>query len=117
MFRKKAEEKRKFFRLEAHHLLKYKLMDKKESLSFARNVSAGGVRFHSKEYIPPESVVELTINFPSYPKPIKAVSKVAWVTPMPKLGGFDVGVEFMEIEEKAREFIKEKISKTRKKGK
>ncbi|MGB2629932.1 MAG: PilZ domain-containing protein [Candidatus Omnitrophota bacterium] len=117
MFRKKAEEKRKFVRLETHHLLKYKLMDRKESLSFARNVSAGGVRFHAEEYIQPGSTLELTINFPSYPEPVKAVSKVVWVTPMAKLGGFDVGAEFINIEEKARDFIKEKISKVCKRKK
>ena len=41
----KREERRKYVRLNAHHLLKYKIVGKEEELAFARNISAGGVRF------------------------------------------------------------------------
>jgi c-di-GMP-binding flagellar brake protein YcgR len=108
---KNFEERRKFVRLKAHHLLKYKLMDKEEALSFARNISAGGVLFHAEEFIPEGSMVELLVNFPSYPGPIKAVAKVVRVVPLPKVGGFDIGAEFVNIEEKAREYMNQKIRK------
>ncbi|MGB2599278.1 MAG: PilZ domain-containing protein [Candidatus Omnitrophota bacterium] len=115
--RKKKEnwsEKRKFIRIDAHHLLKYKIIGKEKALSFAGNISAGGVLFYTKEYIHPESVVELTINFPSYPGPIKAVSRVVRIRPMAKVGGFEVGAEFVEIAEDAREFINKRILKAQK---
>ena len=44
-----GEERRKFIRLEAHHLLKYKVLQKEEKLSFVKNISAGGICFFTKE--------------------------------------------------------------------
>ena len=109
-----GEEKRKYVRLSAHHLLKYKVVHKEKALSFARNISAGGVLFHAQEYIQPGTTVELLINFPSYPEPIKAVSKVVRTRPLAKLGGFEIGAEFIDINDEAKDFINRKILRSRK---
>jgi len=105
----KWEEKRKFIRLTAHHLLRYKIMEKGSQVSFARNISAGGVLFYSKEALPQGSMVEMEINFPHYPHPVKVVSKVVRVHPLEKLGGFEIGAEFVNVEEDAKDFINRKI--------
>ena len=102
-------EKRKFIRLSAHHLLKYKILDKASEMSFARNISAGGVLFYSKEDLPVDSMIEMEINFPHYPHPVKVVSKVIRTKPMKKMGGFEIGAEFVNVEEDARDFINKKI--------
>jgi c-di-GMP-binding flagellar brake protein YcgR len=104
------EERRKFLRLEAHHLLKYKMLNKKRALSFARNISAGGVLFHSKDEMPPGSDVELVINFPSFPHPISVVARIIHIKPLKKLGGFYIGAEFIHINEQDRDYIEKKIS-------
>ena len=106
----KGEERRKYIRLDAHHLLKYRKVGKEEALSFVRNISAGGVLFIAKENIPLGDVVELEINFPGFPHPIKASAKVVWIKELKELGGFETGAEFINVEEDAREFINKKIT-------
>jgi len=110
LFKKqKWEERRKFIRLSAHHLLKYKVLEKEEKLSFARNISAGGVLFYCKEQLPAGSTVELEVNFPQYPHPIKVVAKVIRAMELKKMGGYEIGAEFINVEEGAKNFIDEKI--------
>ena len=103
------KERRKFIRLSAHHLLKYKLINREKELSFAHNISAGGVLFHAKTDITPGDLVELEINFPGYPTPVKAVSKVVRAVRAVKGEGFEVAAEFVNIEEGAKDFVNKKI--------
>ena len=103
------KERRRFIRLSAHHLLKYKLINREKELSFARNISAGGVLFHAKNDIAPGEMVELEINFPGYPTPVKAVSKVVRSEKDEKGGGYYVAAEFVNIEESARDYVNKKI--------
>jgi len=103
------KEKRKYVRLKAHHLLKYKVLGQDAELSFAKNISAGGVLFHSREEISLGSTVEMEILFPSYPRPIKVVAKVVWKKPVKKMEGFDLGAEFINVDEEAKKFINNKI--------
>ncbi|UCG34868.1 MAG: PilZ domain-containing protein [Candidatus Omnitrophota bacterium] len=112
MRKKFGKERRKFIRLKAHHLLKYRVVDREEVpnlLSFARNVSAGGVLFYADKEISPGNLVELEINFPEYPKPIKTVARVVRAVPLKEIGGFEMGAEFINIAESDRKFIDEKI--------
>ena len=104
----KGKERRKYIRLNSHHLLKYKVADK-GGRSFVRNISAGGVLFVSKENIPIGTVVELEINFPGFPRPIKADVKVVRNRELKKLGYFENGAEFINVDEDAKEFINTKI--------
>ncbi|MFH1664563.1 MAG: PilZ domain-containing protein [Candidatus Omnitrophota bacterium] len=105
----RGAERRISIRLTSHHLVKYKVLDKREELSFVKNISKGGVLFHSKEDLAPGSMVELMINYPGYSQPIKATAKVLRARPLKKVGGFDIAAEFVSINEDAREFIREKI--------
>lgn len=107
MFKKRRN--RKFTRINTHCLLKYKGSGNEPTLSFVRNIGAGGALFHCKEKIPVGSIVELTINFIGYPKPIETKAKVLRVKALKKISGFFVAVEFIKIENKARDFINAKI--------
>ncbi|MFA5337612.1 MAG: PilZ domain-containing protein [Candidatus Omnitrophota bacterium] len=107
--------KRQFLRLNAHHLLKYKLLDgegKEGMLSFVRNISAGGVLFHSNEYMKPASILELDVSFPPYPDSIKIKARVLRVGNLKTMGGFDVAVEFLDLSEDVKKFIAKKIGNT-----
>ena len=111
MFKKFKKEQRKFVRIQAHHLLKYKVVGSEEiprAISFARNISAGGVLFYADKKIPPGKLVELDINLPEHPT-IKVVAKVVRVVPLKKIGGFEMGAEFINIDEEDRKFMDEKI--------
>jgi c-di-GMP-binding flagellar brake protein YcgR len=104
-----VKERRKFTRLDVHHLLKYKALQDEEKLSFTKNISAGGVCFIAKEVISPGSITELLISFPGFPHPVKATAKVVWNKELKKLGGFETGAEFINVEEDAKHFIDKKI--------
>jgi hypothetical protein len=107
-----TKNKRQFLRLGAHHLLKYKLLDeqgKEGTLSFVRNISAGGVLFHSNEHIKPGSSLELDISFPPSPDSIKIRAKVLRVSKLKTVDGFDVAVQFLNLDKDIKKFIDSKI--------
>ncbi|UCC94684.1 MAG: PilZ domain-containing protein [Candidatus Omnitrophota bacterium] len=111
-FKTSQKDRRKFVRLRAHHLLKYRVVGQQEyQLSFARNISAGGLLFYAPEEIPTQSILEIIINFPSYPKPIKVRAKPVRVHRLEKVGGYEIGVEFIEIDEATRNFINRRVLK------
>jgi Tfp pilus assembly protein PilZ len=106
------KNRRKFVRLKVHHLVKYKILDSAETLTFARNLSAGGIRFYCKEKIPKGSTVEMTINFPDSPTPLKILSKVVWIKELKKMGGFEVGAQFIDVDDDTFELLRKKIDNT-----
>jgi len=106
------KNKRQFLRLNAHHLLKYRMLGeegKEGMLSFVRNISAGGVLFHSNEHIKPGSILELDISFPPSPDSIKIKAKVLRENKLKTMGGFDVAVQFLNLNEDIKKFIDGKI--------
>lgn len=106
--------KRQFLRLMAHHLLKYKLVNEGGRggvLSFVRNISAGGVLFHSSEYIKPGSILELTINFPPSAESIKIMAKTLRARGLKTIGGFDIAVQFLNLDEATKKFININVEK------
>lgn len=108
MFRK---NRREYVRLPAHHLIKYRVLEKERVFSFARNVSSEGLCFHCKESIPIGSVVEILINFPGLPEPVKVLAKVTWLKTLKKTEGFQAGACFVNIDDNSRSFINERILK------
>ena len=106
------KEKRKFLRVKDHCLAKYKVEGSGTTLTFVRNISVGGMKFHAKEAFKLGADVDMYINFPPYPKPIDVVVKIVWCKPMKDFDGFDVGAEFVWINEDARDFIEQKIRET-----
>ncbi|MBD3296556.1 MAG: hypothetical protein GF392_04245 [Candidatus Omnitrophica bacterium] len=104
------EDQRRYIRIKEHHLLKYKILEDKETLTFVRNISAGGIKFHGKVELEPGKNVDMLINFPPYPKPIDVVAKIIWCTPMKNFDGFDIGAEFIRIDDEARSFIDDKMN-------
>ena len=106
----KIKDKRKFLRIGGHRLLRYKMVSEDKSvLSFARNISSGGILFHAKEEIPLSSVIEMEISFPSRPQPVKVVSKVIRVKRLKKVEGFEIAVHFLSVEDKDKDFMDKKF--------
>jgi len=108
------QTKRAFIRLAAYHLVKYKsLSTEKESavptLAAIKDIGAGGVCLRTEEYLPVSSVIELRIIFPSHSTPIFTLARVAWIRQVGKQRYYEVGAQFIEIEETTRRAINEKI--------
>ena len=102
-------DRRSFIRLNTHNLIRYRAVGNGAGLSFSRNISAGGVLFFCPEELSAGSIVEMEINFPHFPEPIRAVAKVVRVSPNKYTQGFEIGVEFIEVDEEAKNFINQKI--------
>ena len=80
-----------------------------------KNISAGGVRIAIEERLNQSDTIDLEL-FPTKEKSIKCKGRVCWATeiinPMESIASmFDVGVEFMDISDTDREYIKEMVDK------
>lgn len=112
------EERRRFPRIEAELLVRYKVLktsDQKQEAT-TKNLSAGGICLVSRERFKPGTVLALDIQFPKSDKPLLAGGKVIW-SDKSRLGPspaghqrFDNGVEFVEISAGDRQRIIEHIN-------
>ncbi len=113
------KEKRKFFRLNAYHLVKYRLASQGEWQTAAasiRDISAGGVCLRTEEKIAKGSILQLSINFPKLPSPVSCLGKAVWVKQIGKTNRFDIGLEFFEIEDLFRQAINQRIDYVRRRS-
>lgn len=97
---KGLEDKRRHNRLESTLPLRYKnLKTPANSVtgSLTRNISEGGVCFESSEFISLACRLVLEINLPTLPKPIKAISKVAWIRKLPTNDLYELGNQFLDM--------------------
>ena len=96
----KFQEKRKSPRLELSALVEYRMLragteTKKESV--LSDISAGGARFMTKEFLALTARMVLDITLPLPERPISAVSKVAWIKKLQEEDKYEMGNQFLEI--------------------
>jgi c-di-GMP-binding flagellar brake protein YcgR len=65
--------------------------------SLTRNLSEGGVCFKSGKFISLACRLVLEISLPNSVKPVKAISKVAWIRKVPSSDQYELGNQFLEI--------------------
>jgi c-di-GMP-binding flagellar brake protein YcgR len=114
-----VEDKRRYKRVGVSLPLEYKDLRKSSDLpkgSLLKNISEGGVSFSSKEFMSLACRLILTINLPNSSKPVKAISKVAWIRRMPISDQYELGNQFLEITKEDREqvvdFVKNSLDPT-----
>ena len=73
--------------------------------AISRDVSAGGVRLLVNEFVSVFTRLVLEIAVPSMPKPVRVVSKVAWIRKRPYGEQYEVGAHFLEMSEDDRKGI------------
>jgi c-di-GMP-binding flagellar brake protein YcgR len=104
-----VKEQRKSPRVKTSIPVRYKeLRDEAETVdvgSLTCDVSAGGLRFTTDKLISTACRLLLEFDIPSLTKPIKAVSKVAWIQKANMGEGYEVGNEFVDITQKDQELI------------
>ena len=106
------KDKRKFLRLNAYHLVRYKLASQKDwqvGVTSIRDISAGGVCLRSEDRIPKDAILQIRINFPKLSAPLFCSAKVVWVKKIGKVNRFEMGLEFFEIEDLLRKEIIQRI--------
>jgi len=72
--------------------------------SVLSDISAGGVRFITNEFLALTARMVLDITLPVPERPIFAVSKIAWIKKLPMGDRYEIGNQFLEIsrDDKAR---------------
>ncbi len=109
-----VEEKRRYTRVPSLVPLQYRsLKNLKEGSTgtLTHDIGEGGVRFKSNEFISLACRLLLEINLPLGDKPIKAISKVAWIRKSPEQKEYEIGNQFLEISKEDRERIMQFVNK------
>lgn len=65
--------------------------------SLSHNISEGGVCLMSKDFISLACRLVVEINLPELSKPIKAISKIAWIKKIPTKEQYVLGNQFLEM--------------------
>jgi len=110
---KKIKEKRKAPRLNVHHLVKYRLIDapdKKLTLASIKDISAVGARMFVNEKLPVTSQIQVYIIFPWLNDAVPILAKIAWVNRQGWRKKFECGLEFIDLDDKIRKDIHERIT-------
>ncbi len=110
----REKDRRAYIRLAAYHLVKYKkLAGTGEQavlvLATIRDIGAGGVCLRTQEYIPTTSLLELKIQFPGFDTPVFTLAKVVWARQIKKTAYYEIGAQFVEIQESVRKVINEQV--------
>lgn len=110
----RTEDKRRFKRIDTSLPLQYKNLRKigdNPTGSLAKNISEGGVCFKSSEFISLACRMVVEITVPTSVKPIKAITKVAWIKRIPNTEQYELGNQFLDMtkEDKAHvsNFVKQ----------
>ena len=109
------QEKRKFNRVSSVVPLQYKkLKELSEGTigAITRDVSEGGTRFIANEFLPLATRLVVELFLPAQPKPIKAISKVAWIRKLPSGDQYEIGNQFLEVGKNDRGELASFVKKT-----
>lgn len=118
-FINRVEERRRHSRAESNLPIQYKNLKKITVApigTLTKDISEGGVRFRSSEFISLACRLVVEINLPTNPKPVKAISKVAWIKRLPATDQYELGNQFLEMTKEDKSRITEFVGKTTNKG-
>jgi c-di-GMP-binding flagellar brake protein YcgR len=112
--KKEYVEKRRFQRAIARIPIKYyKVGDygpkALKASTISRNLSEGGVRFRTAEFVSRACRLVVEIEMPMFPRPIKAISKVAWIRKVDSGDDYEIGNQFLEISADDRKHVSEYV--------
>lgn len=96
----KFEEKRKALRLNMSVPVEYKkLRESSEAKkgSVTKDLSVGGVRFITDEFLAFTARMILDIALPLPERPISALAKVAWIRKLAAGNKYEIGNQFLEM--------------------
>ncbi|MFA5144156.1 MAG: PilZ domain-containing protein [Candidatus Omnitrophota bacterium] len=110
-----ADDKRRYRRVGTNLAVQYRDLKKTAELpkgSVLRNISEGGACFVSKEFMSLACRLIVNITLPDNPKPVKAISKVAWIRRLPSGDQYELGNQFLEIAKEDKVLISDFVKST-----
>jgi c-di-GMP-binding flagellar brake protein YcgR len=106
-------EKRRFQRIDSNLPLRYKNI-KTSTVpmgSLTRDISEGGIRFKTNEFISLACRLVIEVSLPTMQRPIKAISKVAWIRKLSSGEQYELGNQFLEISKEDKGLITDYVNR------
>ncbi len=108
MLDQERKEQRKHPRVMAHLPVKYRKLSEPwsamQDATVTCNISEGGVNFRAKEFMPKAGRIVMEVDLPGQ-KPLKAISRVAWIVKSRHGEDYSVGNQFLEMSRKDKETL------------
>jgi len=107
-------ERRKYNRVNSMLPLQYKKLKEVADGTIGaitRDVGEGGAKFVSNEFLPLATRLVVELFLPAQPKPVKAISKVAWIKKASSGDQYEIGNQFLELGKGDRGQLAEFISR------
>lgn len=95
------KERRKFKRFDAYMSVKFKAPggESLHGVSLSKDLSREGIKMNSNVSLEQGALIDLEIDIPDDPKPVKTSGKVMWSRPAAgRNQGFDQGVRFLMMD-------------------
>ena len=95
------KERRKFKRFDAYMSVKFKApeTDELKGMSLSKDLSRDGLKMNSNQKVEVGTLLDLEIDIPDDPKPVRTTGKIVWSRPSDgRNQGFDQGVRFMMMD-------------------
>lgn len=95
------KERRKFKRFDAYMSVKFKASDSGnfQGVSLSKDLSRDGIKMNSNSNVSIGTLVDLEIDIPDDPKPVRTTGKIVWSRPAEGSNqGFDQGVRFLMMD-------------------
>ena len=106
-------ERRRFQRIDSNLPLRYKNI-KTATVpmgSLTKDISEGGIRFKTNEFISLACRLVVEITLPTVQRPIKAISKEAWIRKLSSGEQYELGNQFLEISKEDRSLITDYVNR------
>ena len=103
-----VKERRRFGRINARVPLQFKDIQRPIEIyngTLTKDISEGGVRFTSNDFLSIFTRLFVEVSVPSFSRPIKAISKVAWIQKQPRGNQYIVGLQFLDMTEEDRKHL------------
>lgn len=108
-----STERRRSPRIDSNLPLKYRNL-KLTNLplgSLTKDISEGGVSFKTNEFISLACRLVVEIAIPTLQRPIKAISKVAWIRKNTSEDHYELGNQFLEISKEDKAVIADYVNR------
>lgn len=106
-------EKRQYPRVQTHIHVRYRNLRDGAAVPGESSISAdlgeGGVRFRAGEFISMACRLILELDIPICSKPIKAISRVAWIKKADEGNDYEIGNQFLEMSKQDKDLVSEYV--------
>ena len=95
------KERRKFKRFDAYMSVRYQMNGSEDpkGIALSKDLSREGLKFNSPSHLPEGSTLDLELDIPDDPKPVRTTGKIVWSrSSHDRDQGFDVGIRFLMMD-------------------